>query len=224
MNNPASDLTVSFRNVMKRWGNENIRPYPWRFVSQSYLVLVSEFMLHRTQVKQVLSVYNGFTLHYPDLESFSHAEPIELAGLLKPLGLHWRIDGMILALKSLWLKYEEVPLDLDALRSIIGIGPYIANATVCFVKNIPLPLVDTNTVRVIGRLWGLDVSGEARRRASMIKLITAVCDPYDARHYYYSLIDLAHVLCTSRNPKCEQCPLRDLPCQFGLMNAPDERN
>jgi A/G-specific adenine glycosylase len=122
---------------------------------------------------------------------------------------------MIKALNYLWENYHEVPTDFDQLISVEGIGQYIAGATVCFSKNEPVVLVDTNTVRVVGRVFGLDLSGEARRRKSVIATISETCHPERPRDYYYALIDFAHTVCTPRNPDCMNCPLLDIPCSFG---------
>lgn len=177
-------------------------------------------MLHRTQAKQVVMVYEQFISLYPTLEAVAHADEQRVQAVLKPLGLHWRINGMINALSHLWAVYREVPLDREKLMSVEGIGAYIAGATICFTGNEPVALIDTNTVRVIGRLFGLDLSGEARRRKEVIRAIADSTDPARPRDYYYAMIDLAHHICTARSPACHKCPLFDLPCTYG-NNRPD---
>jgi A/G-specific adenine glycosylase len=111
-----------------------------------------------------------------------------------------------------------IPLDLVKLQSVEGIGPYIAGATICFATNTPVTLIDTNSVRVVGRVWGLNLGGEARRRKSVVDMIAAACDPQDPRNYYYALIDLAHTVCYPKTPDCKVCPLLTLPCNFGKDN------
>jgi A/G-specific adenine glycosylase len=197
------------------WGKNNIENYPWRFVDDPFCILVSEFMLHRTQTRQVIPIYQNFIAHYPDLESFISADLSEIQSNLKSLGLQWRIDGMVKALKEIWFTYREVPLDIEKLLAIHGIGQYIAGATVCFSQNIPLPLVDSNIVRVIGRVFGLDLSGEARRRQTIIQAIHSAVDLTEPRNYYYAVIDLAHNICKPTKPECTDCPLLRVPCSYG---------
>lgn len=172
-------------------------------------------MLHRTQVKQVVNVYSEFLAACPTLSDYSQQDTKEIRLLLAPLGLQWRIDAMIEALNYLWETYKEVPLDRSILLSVPGIGPYIAGATICFTTNMPETLVDTNTVRVVGRVFGLNLGGEARRRKQIIQTISEVCDREQPRDYYYAMIDLAHSVCTSANPGCARCPLLNLPCKYG---------
>lgn len=203
------------RVFLDDWGKKHIEYYPWRYVSDPYCILVSEFMLHRTQAKQVIPIYLNFFSRYPDLKSFAAADPSDVIGNLKSLGLQWRIEGMVSALNELWQLYKSIPLDVNRLMAIDGIGQYIAGATVCFSLNVPLTLIDSNIVRVIGRIFGLDLSGEARRKKSIVAAISACVDQASPRNFYYGMIDLAHNICRPGKPVCSVCPLLEVPCIFG---------
>ena len=197
------------------WGDLYRQEYPWRYLDDTYLVLISEFMLHRTQVSQVEKIYRRFTTEFPNLKSFALGDHQLAKSILAPLGLNWRIESMIKALLWVWNEYRHVPNDVDELMAIPGVGGYIANATVCFTKNVPLPLVDTNTVRVTGRLFGLDLSGEARRRKEMLSAIESITPDERPRDFYYSIIDLAHIICKPKKPACSDCPLLSISCNYG---------
>lgn len=207
---------LQMRALIIYWGRTEVKNYPWRWVNDPYKVIVSEFMLHRTQVKQVIEIYTDFIKSYPSLENFSKASDIELI-ILKPLGLGWRIRGMIDALRYLYAEYQSVPVDYEKLLVVKGIGQYIAGATICFSVNQPVTLIDTNVVRVVGRVLGLNLKGEARRRKEVKEAITAVCDPDNPRDFYYSIIDFAHQICHPQFPECQICPLANIPCQFRLL-------
>lgn len=211
-----SVLEISrFRSFLLGWGNSNIRSYPWRYSNDPYRVIVSEFMLHRTQTKQVLSTYERFIKEYSTLADYAEANRSDVAEILKPLGLSWRIQGMLNALDIMWQEYGEVPVDYKLLLTIPTVGQYIAGATVCFTTNQPLTIIDSNIVRVVGRVFGLDLGGEARRKKPVIQAISVMVDPVRPRDFYYALIDLAHNICRPRNPACKECPLLDVPCQYG---------
>jgi len=113
-------------------------------------------MLHRTQARQVEGVYQMFMRRYPDIRALAEAPREEVIEVLAPLGLNWRIHGMLNAFRQIWKQHGSVPLDMEKLVEVKGIGPYIAGSTLCFSADRPLPLVDSNTVRVIGRVFGLD--------------------------------------------------------------------
>ena len=135
--------------------------------------------------------------------------------ILRPLGLHWRIQGMLDALDGFWNEYRAVPMDYDRLISVPTVGQYIAGAVICFSSNQPITLIDSNIVRVVGRVFGLDLSGEARRKKPVIQAITDIVDPDRPRDFYYALIDLAHTICRPRSPACADCPLLVVPCRYG---------
>jgi A/G-specific adenine glycosylase len=211
---PNLDFIKSFRRRVLRWGKKNTSAFPWRYQDDPYKILVSEFMLHRTQARQVVPVYNDFIRKYPTLASLYSANKQQILGTLKGLGLTWRIQGMITALNELWVSHGEVPTSFEYLLSIKGIGQYIAGATVCFSQNIQVTLIDTNTVRIVGRVLGFSLKGEARRRKPMIEAIGKLTDPSQPRDFYYAIIDIAHSICKPRHPHCQECPLYSLPCKF----------
>ena len=187
--------------------------YPWRFITDPYKVLISEFMLHRTRANQVVPVYCSVIEKYPTIDTFVQEKPEILTDQMESLGLFWRITGMIKAIEILFKQFNQVPSDYASLIEVEGIGPYIAGAVVCFSKNKPMALIDTNTVRVTGRVFGLDLRGEARRRKIVKETIEFVTPENNPRRYYYSLIDLAHQICHKTNPDCQNCPI-NLICQF----------
>lgn len=206
------------RKALSRWGEINIREYPWRYRDDPYEVLIAEFMLHRTQKRQAEQVYSAFIKAYPTLKAFRKADRTQVLEMLAPLGLNWRIEGMLAVLDSLWDQYQDVPSEREKLIRERNVGQYIAGATATFASNEPHALIDTNTVRVVGRVFGLDLEGEARRRKEMIEAIEAVCDPDNPRDFYYAMIDLAHEICRPKTPACGSCPLRKVPCEFAQIN------
>lgn len=207
---------ILFRSMLMTWSQEHKRSFPWRYSNDPYKILISEFMLHRTQALQVVPVFETFLQVYPTLSSLDESDLDEIRNLLYPLGLGWRIDCMISALFFMRDTYGEIPLDYEKLISIRGIGQYIAGATLCFSTNRPYTLIDTNIVRVIGRVFDLDLSGEARRRKPIIQAITSIAPTDNTREYYYSLIDLANLICHNRNPDCKNCPFSEILCKYKL--------
>lgn len=204
------------RKRLLKWGSENLADYAWRRTDDPYAILVAEFMLHRTQKRQAEKVYKEFIGSYPTIKTFRNGDRNEIRQMLAPLGLNWRIDGMLAALDAYWEQYKEVPADHERLIRERSVGQYIAGATATFATNTPHTLIDTNIVRVVGRVFGLNLEGEARRRKDVIEAIEQSCDPQNPRLFYYAMIDLAHKLCLPRAPVCLQCPLLDVPCEFGV--------
>ena len=50
----------TFRCLVKRWGRDNLRDFPWRHSRDPYEVVIAELMLRRTQARQVAPTYEEF--------------------------------------------------------------------------------------------------------------------------------------------------------------------
>ena len=211
-------LSVYFKIIKIRYlllRRFDLYSYPWRFLCDPYKVLISEYCLQRTKSSQVIPVYSELISEFPNLISFTKADKLLISNIMKPLGLNWRINGMIDSVHSLYNKYGEIPLDYQKLIDIHGIGQYIAGAVICFTQNKKLVLIDANIVRVIGRLFGADLSGEARRRKEIYNYILITVPSSNPRNFYYAVIDLAHTYCLPSNEICSECILKNL-CLYCL--------
>ncbi len=208
---------VAFRKALIAWGQENFRPFPWRLTEDPYRILMAEEMLHRTQAPQVVPVYERFIERYPDVQSLAQATREELHEMLYSLGLRWRIDLIHEMATELIEHFNgQVPQQQADLLSLPGISEYIAGAVRCFAWNQPEPLVDTNTVRVVGRLFGLEIKDSSRRNRRFRESITALVDPVEPRAYNYALLDLADQVCMKKRPsECGRCPVAEW-CIYGM--------
>ena len=209
-----------FRSQVREWGKVHTRSFPWRETADPYRLLIAEVMLHRTQVRQVVPVYERFLSLYPDVAALAGASKEDLHDVMEPLGLHWRIDLVADMADDLVNRFGgTVPSDRDALMSLPGVSDYIASAVQCFSFGIAAPLVDTNTVRVVGRVFGLEIKPSSRRNRRFRELLSSLLDRDHPADYNYALLDLAHLVCLSRrSPECELCPLE--PCCITGLAAP----
>lgn len=207
---------ISFQTSILKWGKENFRCFPWRFTRNPYSILISEIMLHRTRAAQVAPVYEEFISKYPNHHSLVHADEAELHRLLHPLGLQWRINLVHNMALDLEQRFSgKVPREKTHLMSLPGVSDYIASAVRCFAWNESEALIDTNTVRVIGRTFGLEIKDSSRRNATFRALIASLVSSSEPRQYNYALLDLAAKLCHKRRPPdCPSCPIL-LQCTYG---------
>lgn len=206
----------AFRRELIFWGREHFRPFPWRLTEDPYLVLMAEVMLHRTQARQVVPSYVRFIERYPSVSVLAQATDQDLHEALFSLGLRWRIDLIREMAATLMDSFDgEIPKNRAALLSLPGVSDYVTSAVRCFAWNLPDPLIDTNTVRVIGRLFDLEVKDSSRRNRRFRNLIRALVDPEEPRAYNYALLDLASQVCKKRPaPECFRCPVRN-HCVYG---------
>jgi A/G-specific adenine glycosylase len=208
------------RTELLIWGKQNLRKFPWRETSDPYKLIVAEVMLHRTKADQVKDVYEEFILKYSDFESVVRAGRETIKADLKSLGLFWRSD--LLYDMARYVMEEcggKLPLDKKKLMAMPGVGNYISAAILCIGYNLPEPMLDTNTVRVLGRIFGLKINDSSRRSKIFYEIIHDLVDFWDPRTVSLALIDFANAVCIPREkPRCEICSLKDI-CTFYSSNS-----
>ena len=214
---------IAFRKALITWGQEHFRSFPWRLTEDPYRILMAEVMLHRTQAPQVVPVYERFVERYQAVPVLAQATKEELHQVLYSLGLRWRIDLIYAMAAGLMTRFDgQVPQEKADLLSLPGVSEYIAGAVRCFAWSQPEPLIDTNTVRVVGRLFRLEVKDSSRRNRRFRELIAALVDPDEPRTYNHALLDLAEQVCMKkRPPECRQCPVAKW-CLYGA-STPDTK-
>ncbi len=172
-------------------------------------------MLHRTKADQVKPVYESFIRKFPDFKSIIDAGPEKIRLELSPLGLAWRTDLLYAMAKNIMEKYQgNIPLSKNKLMELPGVGQYIASAILCFGHDQLEPVLDTNTVRVIGRIFGIKITDSSRRSRKFKMIMLDLISCGKPRRFSLSLIDFAALVCTSKDPKCSLCPLRDICCYY----------
>lgn len=197
-----------FQSRLLEWGQDHFRAFPWRETEDPYRLLIAEVMLHRTQVRQVVPVYEQFLLRFPNVDALALASREAIAQVMEPLGLHWRISLVGAMAADLVKRFGgKVPVERHALLSLPGVSDYIASAVRCFAFGMTDPLIDTNTVRIAGRIFGLTVKASSRRNPRFREILAVLIDKKRPVAYNYALLDLAHAVCLSRKtPACGRCP------------------
>ncbi|RMH81744.1 MAG: DNA-binding protein [Calditrichaeota bacterium] len=202
---------VFLRRSLLAWGKRHFRSFPWRLTTDPYRILIAEIFLHRTQAKQVVPIYRDFIARYPDVHALAQAGREELHAALYSLGLRWRVDLLYEMTQAIRSRHAgEIPREREALLALPGVSQYVAGAVRCFAWNEPEVLMDTNTVRVTGRLLGWEVKDSSRRSKRFRRALEALFDPQEPRTFNYALLDLAHLVCLKKQlPECEWCPLAE---------------
>lgn len=214
------ELTLEqFHDLLHSWWRKHQRSYPWRETDNPFHLLMSELMLRRTRADQVVDVYLNFIAEYPDPNSLATADANEVTSSLYSLGLAWRVPAFQEIAELLENHYDgAVPTDYATLVTLPGVGDYVASAVCSFAFHQPVAIIDTNTVRVAGRLFSIPTHAESRRRKPIRNLIESLLDRERPREYNYALLDLAALICRPSDPACNQCPLLKF-CQTGQSSV-----
>jgi len=203
---PVNDM----RRDLLRWWDYGKRYYPWRENQDPYKVLVAEVLLHRTRADQVVPLYEAFLRRFPDAGSLARSTPYELVELFHSVGLRWRWKLLHAMAVQLGESFDgQIPEDFEMLVSLPGISHYIASAVRCFAFGKPDVILDTNTVRVLGRLLGLTVTDSSRRSRLFKTILEQLIDHEHPREFNFALIDLAAQVCRSSSPLHDKCCLKN---------------
>ena len=146
----------SLQSGLIKWWSKNGRSFPWRETHNEFHILISEVLLQRTRANQVVAVYLALVSKYPSPTEMGATGDELLSQILYSLGLPQRVNTILQMVRQINQEFDgKVPSTYSELRTLEGVGDYIASAVCCFGFNQPMILVDTNTVRIIGRLFGL---------------------------------------------------------------------
>lgn len=208
------DVKEFFVSNVVHWYAVNKRDFPWRREPTPYEVLISEIMLQRTQAPQVAVVYRKFLQKYTSPESIASADKDKLLEALRPLGLHHRIARMQKMASTLVQKYDgKIPRRRESLLELPGVGPYIANAVLCFGFGEDVPLVDSNVARLYERYFAIHTSKKRRHTDSRLwDFAKSLLPEGDSVRFNRAILDFAALICRLK-PLCHKCDLSER-CQY----------
>ncbi len=205
-----------FQQRLLRWDVRGKRSLPWRQHSRTaYEVLIAELLLRKTGMATVRQVYEGFLARFPSPHELAHAEISEIGAVIGILGLADRAR-LLKALGNQLIEIHDgqVPRSKAELKKLAGVGDYTAHAVLCFAYGKSLPLVDSNVVRVLQRVFSFKSSKRRPHTDPVLwqasSEVIAGAPPARANQ---ALLDFAGTVCVHQNPKCDICPMRDL-CDY----------
>lgn len=194
------------RRQLLRWYTQHKRDLPWRQTRDPYRILVSEVMLQQTQVDRVIPKYRAWLKSFPTVQSLARAPLRQVLKLWSGLGYNNRAIRLRQTARTVASKHDgKLPQSRQSLEALPGIGGYTAGAVMSFAFKKPVGLVETNIRRVTGRVWyGLKSADEKTIQARAEKNVPRK----NPDLWHHALMDLGAMVCVSRRPKCEQCPLQ----------------
>ncbi len=170
---------------------------PWRATRDRWCVLVSEVMLHQTQVPRVVPAYASFIAQFPTSYAAATAGPAAVISAWGRLGYPRRA-------RRLWESAAQIASRgwPDDLATLPGIGRYTAAAIAAQVDDADTIGIEVNIRRVCERTRGERLSDRAAEATAV-----DIAEPLRGRDRLLALIDVGATVCTARNPECGRCPL-----------------
>ena len=147
-------MTHPLASPILDWYAAHQRDLPWRRPEATpWAILVSEVMLQQTPVSRVLPVYGEWLARWPRPADLAAAPAGEAVRAWGRLGYPRRAIRLHLTARALVDRHEgQVPVSLEALRALPGIGAYTAAAVASFAFGQRHAVLDTNVRRVLGRV------------------------------------------------------------------------
>lgn len=185
---------------------------PWQREATPYRVWLSEVMLQQTQVGTVIPYFERFVARFPDLDALAGSAPEDVLHLWSGLGYYSRARNLHRAARLLRDEHGgRFPHDVDALRSLPGVGRSTAGAILSLGLGLPHPILDGNVKRVLARVFAVSGwPGKAAVEARLWGLSGALTPSRRTGAYNQAMMDLGAMLCTRSAPACERCPVADL--------------
>ena len=201
----VADRMVSGEIVepLLEWAHERLRDLPWRRTRDPWCVLVSEVMSQQTGIDRVVPKYLAFVERFPTPRACATAPLGDALALWSGLGYPRRCRNLHDAARMIVDRHDgRVPLDLDSLLVLPGVGAYTARAVLSFAAGHDVGVVDTNVARVLSRLLDTPLGARDAQR-----IADAVVPAGRSWEWNQALMDLGSTVCRARRADCDACPV-----------------
>lgn len=205
------DNKVQLVHRLVQWYRGNRRDLPWRRTRDPYNIWVSETMLQQTRVETVIPYYQSFLEKFPTIEALAEAPEDVVLKMWQGLGYYSRVRNLHKAAQAVVENHGGViPPDVEAFRSLPGVGPYTVGAVLSIAFDLPVPAVDGNVLRVLARFLCIDdpIETQAAKRpiTSQVEAWLKHEAPSDVTQ---ALMELGATICTPKSAQCGVCPLQE---------------
>lgn len=173
-----------------------------------YEFLIAVMLSAQTTDKKVNEITKILFEKYEDIDKLRQANQADICNIIRPLGNHNKKASYILSIaNSLYEKNQGVvPLDVEFLLSLPGVGSKTVNVVLAELFSIPAIAVDTHVYRISYRL------GISSPDDSVITTNNKLMDFFDKEDWikiHHQFIFLGRYTCFKRSPKCQSCLFKD---------------
>jgi len=210
-------LTQKKSDIQQRvlhWGQEKRPYYPWRqFGKTPYEVLIGEICLKQAIPADAVRIYDNFIQRFASIQTLARAAEDEVANLLSEFGLH-RHAGYIRSLAENLIRTGkgDMPKGSELFLKASGLGHPGAKAVLCFGYGLTLAIVDSNTERLLWRVFCSHFHAQPAK-GLLCSIGEYLLPEKSPQHYNAALLDLGEFICLQAQPACRQCPLNRF-CDF----------
>ena len=208
-------LTEVYRHLLDAFG-----PQHWWPGETPFEVIVGAILTQNTSWQNVeRAIRNLLDADLLDPHALYDVPVEELEGLIQPAG-YFRVKARRLRslLEFLIERYDgsldamfqtNLPELREQLLGVHGIGPETADSILLYAGGLPSFVVDAYTHRILARHGWIDFDADYHQIQDYIQGELPQEVPL-YNEYHALLVRLGKDYCRKTNPKCEECPLREL--------------
>lgn len=176
---------------------------PWR------LLVMGRLSAQCTDAR-VNIVCKDLFLKYPDVYAMAKAENKDVEALVFSCGVYKvKAANIIDFSKMIVEKFDgNVPDNMDDLLTLPGVGRKIANLILGDIYHKPAIVADTHCIRISNRLGFCESDDPKKVEFALSEII----EPKEQSDFCHRLVMFGRDVCSSRSPKCEECPFFDMKC------------
>jgi A/G-specific adenine glycosylase len=207
--NAAASLRRKFQRQLLAWFSRVRRDLPWRRDRDPYRIWVSEIMLQQTQVSTVIPYFERFLQAFPTIGNLAAADEQDVLRLWEGLGYYRRARNLHRAARIIAADHDgQMPRDPAALAALPGIGRYTVGAILSQAFDERLPILETNSERVLCRLFGrTDDPKRGPGRRWLWEMAETLLPSGRTGEFNQALMELGALVCSPVAPQCDECPL-----------------
>ncbi len=192
------DVTVFQKTIVDHYKKSG-RVFPWRETRDPYAILVSEVMLQQTQAERVVPFFTKWMKQFPTAKVLARVPISAVLKVWQGLGYNRRALNLKHAGEMIVKEYGgKIPVDIQKIDALPGVGPYTAGAIGAFAFNLPSAFIETN-IRTVYLCFFF----KGRRNVSDAEILEMVEQtlPRSVRQWYGALMDYGAMLkATVGNP------------------------
>lgn len=177
--------------------------------NKDYELLIAVMLSAQTTDKRVNQVTKELFKKYNTLDKLKDAELSDIQSYIKVLGNYTKKSKAVIDIaNTLYNKYDKkVPNNRSLLEDLPMVGRKTTNVVLSELYGIPNIAVDTHVERVSKRLKlakeksnVLEVENALKRKVPKDKWI----------RFHHQMVLFGRYYCTAKNPKCNDCKLKDI--------------
>jgi endonuclease III len=178
-----------------------------------YQLLVAVILSAQCTDKRVNLTTPAIFKKFPTAEALSKASVEEVFALIKSISYPNNKAKHLVGMAGMLMTQfgGEVPLTVESLMQLPGVGRKTANVITSVVDQQPNMAVDTHVFRVAARIG---LTRNAKTPLAAEKQLLRHIPEVLVRKAHHWLILHGRYICVARSPKCEQCGLQQACLYF----------